>query len=95
MTDTNKEFGSTSEWLLHNIVRFLDANKDSHGWLDDEAFGWMACRDSALMSRLTDGGDVRTQKMDAILAFIQNPIPPKKWEKAVLTPITITRRVYE
>lgn len=86
--------GSTREWLYGNIVKFLDANTE-HGWLDDEAFGWMACRDSGLVARLQNKGDTRTDNMDAILAFIQNPIPPEKWKKAVLTPVTINRRVYE
>jgi hypothetical protein len=88
------QFDTTRAWLLHNIHRFLDANL-AHGWLDGEAFGWAACRDSGLWERLESGGDVRTSKMDDILAFIQNPVPPKKWDKAVLTPIKLTRRIYE
>lgn len=95
MADTQEiVFGTTREWLLHNIHRFLEANLE-HDWLDGEAFGWASCRDSGLMDRLENGGDCRTGKMDAILAYIQNPVPPSRWVRATLTPIKLTRRVYE
>jgi hypothetical protein len=90
----NPEYYVTRDWLLENIDRFLDANIET-GWLDDEALGWAACEYSSLVPRLRDGGDIRTYQMEQILAYMQDPVPPPKWEKHVLTPIKLTRRIYE
>lgn len=92
--DNPAKLTSTAEWLLHNIDRFLDNNLHN-GWMDEEAFGWAACKDSSLVERLRNGGDVRTEKMDLILSFVKNPVPPSKWKNDVLTPIKLTRRIYE
>ena len=88
------EFKSTAAWLLRNIVLLLEANL-YNGWLDEEAFGWASCRDSSLVVRLRNGGNVRTDKMDQILAYLKHPVPPTKWKHDVLTPINLIRRVYE
>lgn len=93
-SDEQQQFSTTREWLINEIGRFIKLN-EQHGWVDAESFGWMACGDNSLCHRLLEGGDVRTAKMDQILAFMKNPVPPPKWKRYILTPITLTRRVYD
>lgn len=95
MADTNTpDFDSTGDWLLHNITEFLDANTHLK-WVDGEAFGWMACGDSSVCERLRLGGSITIKKMDKIIEFLKDPIPPSRWKKDTLNPIVLTRRVYE
>ena len=35
-----------------------------------EAFGWAAIKDSKLVKRLRDGGDVTTGKLDAVIKYL-------------------------
>jgi len=60
---------STIGWLLGQIEQFLTNNPT----LTAENFGWRCCRDTSLVARLREGGDVTTRKMDAIIAFLANP----------------------
>ena len=84
--------GPTVAWLLTQIDAFLDLN-DMPG--DGCLFGWYAMRDSSLVSRLREGKDVTTSKLDDILAFMQNPstvtrsVEPKTLN---LKPLNIKRR---
>lgn len=87
-------FKNTSDWLLYNLEQFIKANEHLP-WVTEEAIGWAAIRDSALMERLRGGGTVMVSKMDAILAYLKDPLPPKRWGDSVLVPIKIKRRTYE
>ncbi len=90
----NPQFYSTRDWIIANVDAFLDANVES-GWMDEEALGWAACEYSGLVRRLKDGGDIRTYQMEQLLAYMQDPVPPKKWERYTLNPIKLIRRIYE
>ena len=70
-TKTDRKTGPTVEWLLARIEEFLTLNAMDN---DGCAFGWYVSQDRSLVTRLRDGGDVTTTKMDDILAFMQNPV---------------------
>lgn len=79
------------DWLLGNIERFLDANPG----ISDEGFGWFACKDSSVLGRLRLGGDIRTKKVERILAFLKFPVDHEGNPAPEFTPTTLTRRVYD
>lgn len=70
-TKTERIQGPTAQWLLGLIDEFLTINDMEN---DGCAFGWYVSQDRSLVTRLRDGGDVTTTKMDDILAFMQNPV---------------------
>lgn len=84
---------TTIEWLLGEIDRFLTINAMEN---DGCVFGWYVMRDRSLVSRLREGGDVTTRKLEAILEFMQNPVTKDhrsgKTKRLDLQPLTITRR---
>lgn len=82
-TQATYKTGQTVEWLLEQIEEFLTINYMQN---DGYMFGWHATKDGSLVTRLRDGGDVTTKKMDHLLAFMQNP------DKANLKPLTIKGR---
>ena len=41
--------------------------------LTPEAFGWAAIKDSYLVTRLRNGGDITTGKLDAVIKYLSNP----------------------
>jgi hypothetical protein len=91
-TTQNTRTCSTVSWLLAEIENFLTINSMEN---DGCAFGWYIMRDRSLVSRLRDGGDVTTKKMDDILAFMLNPVTTTRSgepKKLNLKPLTITRR---
>lgn len=62
---------STREWLLLQVEAYLVKNPA----VDAESFGWRSVRDSSLVSRLREGKDVTTRKLDALIAYMANPTP--------------------
>lgn len=52
--------------LLADIEMFLTENPE----LSAEGFGWRAIKETSLVKRLREGGDVSTRKMDAIIVFM-------------------------
>lgn len=54
-------------WLLQKIEAFLAKNPG----MTEPDFGHRACRDTALISRLSLGADVSTRKFCRILQFIK------------------------
>ncbi len=64
-----KKFASTLEWLVDRINSFLKMNKG----LTEASFGWAAIKDTGLVERLRNGGDVTTRKLDALVRFMSNP----------------------
>lgn len=67
----NRTQGPTAQWLLAQIERFLTINRMEN---DGNLFGWYVSQDRSLVTRLRDGGDVTTTRMDDILAFLQYPV---------------------
>lgn len=68
---TKPQFTSSVEYLLDQLEQFLTNNPD----ISPECLGWWATRDTSLVKRLRDGGDVMTRKMDRIIAWLANPRP--------------------
>lgn len=48
------------------IEAYLAANPK----VTPEGFGWAAIRDSYLVTRLREGGDITTKKLDAVIAYL-------------------------
>ncbi len=61
---------TTIESLLDHIDQFLEANPH----ITEESFGWFSCKQSNLLERLRDGGDITTRRLDSIIAFMANPV---------------------
>ncbi len=59
---------TTKSWLLSEVNNFLEA----HPEIEANSFGWKSIKDVSLVTRLRDGGDVTTEKLDKIIAFIFN-----------------------
>lgn len=57
---------STVGALLQMIEAYLAANPK----VTPEAFGWAAIKDSYLVTRLRNGGDITTRKLDAIIKYL-------------------------
>lgn len=55
--------------ILREIEIFL-ANNPS---VSPEGFGWRACKNTVLVSRLRKGADINTSVLDKILAYLANP----------------------
>lgn len=88
MEKTEQRENTTAEWLLGQIEAFLDLNDmDANGC----NLGWYVMRDRSLVTRLRDGGDLTTRKMELVLAFIQNPVD-YRGKKLTLTPLNVKRR---
>ena len=68
MTKTVK-FKTTRDWLIAQIEGFLKNNPT----YTEQSFGWAALRDTSILKRLKNGGDITTRKLDAIIAFMTNP----------------------
>lgn len=66
MTQQNQ---STKAKLLAAIETFIKAKG-----MTPESFGWAAIKDSYLVERLKNGGDITTGKADAILRYIHSNI---------------------
>ncbi len=64
-----KKFASTLEWLIHQIDQYLKINPG----VTEAAFGWAAIKDTGLVERLREGGDVTTRKFDALVRYMSNP----------------------
>lgn len=65
---TEITYTSTKSWLLATINDFLEECPE----MSPETFGWKSVKDTTLVERLRNGGDVRTLKLDMIIAFIHN-----------------------
>lgn len=78
-----------TQWLLRHIELFMDLNDMEP---DGNSFGWKACQDRTLVTRLRDGGDIRTTLLLQILSFMQNPIS-QSGKPLTLKPINIQRRI--
>ena len=63
---TLKKPASTREALLGMIEQYLAANPK----VTPEAFGWAAIKDSKLVPRLRNAGDITTGKLDATLKYL-------------------------
>ena len=66
---TKKQYSSSIEWLLAQIDSYLSENQD----VTPECFGWRAMRDTKLVDRLRNGGDITTRKMDKVIRYLANP----------------------
>jgi hypothetical protein len=63
-----KKFNSTREWLIAQIDECIAV----HG-VDDESFGYHCLKDSSMVKRLRNGGDITTRKLDITVKFLRNP----------------------
>ena len=61
---------STIEVVLARLEAFAKANPH----LDEEQIGWFALKEPGVMERLRRGGDIGTRKLDAVLAWLNNPV---------------------
>ena len=86
---TQKTDTPINTWLVDLIDEFLTINAMEN---DGCVFGWYIMRDRSLVTRLRDGGDVTTRKLETILAFMQNPIM-FNGKKLNLKPLNIKRRL--
>lgn len=71
---TASEATTTRGKLLELIEKHLAANPH----ITPEGFGWAAIKDSFLVTRLRNGGDITTGKLDAIIKYLSNPNKPKE-----------------
>lgn len=78
-----------AQWLLKQIEAFMDLNDMD---VDGASFGWQSVKDCYLVTRLRDGGDIRTANMEKVLAFLQNPVS-YNGKTLNLKPITVKRRM--
>ena len=84
----NIKIGKTVEWLLEHIEEFLTINNmDNDGY----TFGWYVMRDKSLVTRLRDGGDITTRKLEATLVFMQYLVKYDGKRVPSLKPINIKR----
>lgn len=58
---------STREALLQKIEDYLARNPG----MSAEGFGWATIKDTRLVGRLRDDGDISTRKLDAILLYFE------------------------
>jgi hypothetical protein len=60
--------------FLAAIERFLKQNPG----ITHEHFGWLTIGDTTLVTRLRDGGDVTTRKLDLVTEFLLNASTQKE-----------------
>lgn len=92
-TAPDRKQSELAAWLLARIEEFLDRSDMP---ADGCIFGWHVMKDRSLVTRLRDGGDITTSKLEAITAFMQNPADFNETfaRKYRLKPLNIKRRTF-
>jgi|GEM_PF-5495553 len=88
MSNAPNKYIPLTDWLMDLIEQFLTINVMEN---DGCVFGWYIMRDRSLVTRLREGGDLTTRKLETILSFMQNPIM-YNGKKLDLKPLNIKRR---
>lgn len=74
MATTEREnYPTTIDWLKAKIDEFLATRPE----MSERTFGWRSIKEGGLVDRLHAGGDITTEKLDRIIAFmIENGFNP-------------------
>lgn len=76
MNQPRPQFDSTIQALLYDIERFLKLNPH----ISEESFGWFSIKQSNLLDRLRNGGDLSTRNLDRVIAYMRAPVTTNRKE---------------